>query len=32
MEDLKEHQYWIDKQEDLASDCENNDIDTECED
>lgn len=32
MEDLKEHQYWIDKQEDLASDCENNDIDIECED
>jgi hypothetical protein len=31
MEDLKEHQYWIDKQEDLASDCENNDIE-ECED
>ena len=32
MEDLKEHQYWIDKQEDLASDCENNDFDTECKD
>ncbi len=31
MEDLREHQYWIDKQEDLASDCENNDIE-ECED
>jgi hypothetical protein len=31
MEDLKEHQYWIDKQKDLASDCENNDIE-ECED
>jgi hypothetical protein len=30
--EIKEHQYWIDKQEDLASDCENNDIDTECED
>ena len=29
MEDLKEHQYWIDKQEDLASDC--NDFE-ECED
>jgi hypothetical protein len=27
----KEHQYWIDKQEDLASDCENNDIE-QCED
>jgi hypothetical protein len=31
MEDLKEYQYWIDKQEDLASDCENNDIE-QCED
>jgi hypothetical protein len=31
MEDLNEHQYWIDKQEDLASDCENNDIEK-CED
>lgn len=31
MEDLKEHQYWIEKQEDLASDCENNDIE-QCED
>jgi len=31
MEDLMEHQYWIDKQEDLASDCENNDIE-QCED
>jgi hypothetical protein len=27
----KEHQYWIDKQEDLASDFENNDIE-QCED